>query len=487
MYMSYYNYDEPLEYADEDYDTIPEQNEPINSWTNICETCILPSTMQIISYMGIIIGFSFICHIGIVICYHLKTKKEWLLHIISISAGCGMLTVAVGTNSFIIIFFAIFSYLVFLLINLFPPFRKNIGVIMVICTILTLLCSEHIWKNQIAWEMIKGSAMVVNMKIISIAFEMQETVLKSQRAKNVPNILSFCGYIFTPANLIVGPWIPYSSYLYSIRLNPTKQFHMRRLMWVCFCCLLSLGFLNSSNCIVPYLFSNSSLVWVRIFRDAFAVRCSHYFVSFLSQASLITGGLLIHKDDKPNKWLGHMVTLPLHIEFPRSLSSAVRVWNVPMHKFLKEYIFRGIYKRFNSHLVAIFVTYLVSSLLHGQYLKIYLVLFSLAIFGFVESILRKKISIAFNACVTAQACRKPCHFKHCSSHGWQSDGAILVKLTNLLFSMVTIFHLAYIGAMMNESIAGEDTGFGVDLSLWSSVSYFNHWIVLLTYLLYLVI
>ncbi|XP_018782596.1 PREDICTED: protein-serine O-palmitoleoyltransferase porcupine isoform X3 [Bactrocera latifrons] len=228
------------------------------------------------------------------------------------------------------------------------------------------------------------------------------------------------------------------------------------------------------------------LIWIRIFRDAFAVRCSHYFVSFLSQASITAGGLCFDKGDKPNKWFGYMVTQPIHIEFPRSLSSVVRAWNIPMHKFLKEFIFRGIYKRFKSHFVAIFVTYLVSSLLHGQYFKIYLALFSLAIFGFVESKLRKKISIAFNACVTAEACQKPCNFKYCPSKGWRSDGALLVKLTNILFSLATIFHLAYIGAMM-ESIADEDNDFVNNLNVWSAVNFINHWLVLLTYALYLVI
>lgn len=487
MYLSYYNYDEPLEYTEEDYDTILEDSPAINMWTNICERCIIPSTMQIIWYIGVLIGFSFLCRMGFAFCYRFPNKKMWLLHLISTSAGCGMLIVAVGTNSFFIIFFAIFSYLVFHLVNLFSPLRKNIGVIMVICTILTQLCSEQIWKLQIAWEMIKGSIMIVNMKIISIAFEMEETVLKNERALIVPNVFSFFGYIFTPANLLIGPWVPYSSYLYSIRLNPIQQLRMRRVMWCCFCCFLSLGFINLSNCIIPNLVLNPPLTWVRIFRDAFAVRCSHYFVSFLSQASITAGGFSIYKDDKPNKWLGHMVTQPIHIEFPRSLSSVVRVWNIPMHKFLKEYIFRGIYKRFNSHFVAIFVTYVVSSLLHGQYLKIYLVLFSLAIFGFVESKLRKKISIAFNACVSAEPCQRPCRFKYCSSLGWRGDGAILVKLTNVLFSTVTIFHLAYLGAMMNESIADEDNDFGDDLNVWSTVNFINHWLVLLTYALYLVI
>ncbi|XP_069966249.1 protein-serine O-palmitoleoyltransferase porcupine [Bactrocera oleae] len=486
MYLSYYNYDEPLDYAEEEYDTILEENLSINSWTNLCESCIIPSTMQIIWYMAVLIGFSLLCRMGFVFCYHFPNKKEWLLHLISTSAGCGMLIVAVGTNSFLIIFFAIISYSIFHLVNLFSPFRKNIGVIMVICTILTQLCFEQIWKRQIAWQMIKGSIMVVNMKIISIAFEMEQTVLKSQRGIIVPNVFSFFGYIFTPANLIVGPWVPYSSYLYSIRLNPTQKFRMRRVMWCGFCCLLSLGFINLSNCIVPYLISDPRLIWVRIFRDALAVRCSHYFVSFLSQASISAGGLCLDKDDKPNKWLGYMITQPVYIEFPRSLSSVVRAWNIPMHKFLKEFIFRGIYKRFKSHFVAIFVTYLVSSLLHGQYLKIYLALFSLAIFGFVESQLRKKISNVFNACVTAEPCRKPCRFKYCPSQGWRSDCAILVKLTNLLFSMVTIFHLAYIGAMM-ESIADEDNDIADNLNVWSTVNFINHWIVLLTYALYLVI
>ncbi|XP_053948246.1 protein-serine O-palmitoleoyltransferase porcupine [Anastrepha ludens] len=489
MSYYYYNYDEQMDDGEMDYDTIFEENQPIYSWENTFETCIMPSTLQILRYMSILIGWSIIGRLALAVFSRIQTKNDWLLHIISTLAGSSVLIITMGKNSFILFFVAGISYMILHILHQFAACRKNIGVIMVIFTLSAQIGSELIWK-QVSWQIIKGSIMVTNMKIISVAFEMGYCALNSRQTVIVPNIFSFFGYIFMPATLIIGPWVPYSSYLYSIRPNPSPRIHMQWIIWCSLCSVLSLCFVNLSNCIVPLIFANNTPIWMRIFRDAFAVRCSHYFVSFLSQASIAAGGISLNMDIKPNAWLGHMVTEPLQIEFPRSLSTVVRKWNIPMHTFLKEHIFRGIYKRYDSQLLAIFVTYLVSSLLHGEYVKIYLVLISLAGFSCVEYTLRAKLANAFNACITANNCRKLCRFKYCPSHGWLRDGSILVKVANLLFSILAIFHLAYLGAIMNESTMEEDVpevrSF-VDLTTWSIVSFLNHWIALLTYLLYLII
>ncbi|XP_012158171.1 protein-serine O-palmitoleoyltransferase porcupine [Ceratitis capitata] len=425
--MSFYNYDEHdelMDYIEEDYETTYEEQG--RTWKETYESCIVPSTLQIIWYMLILIGCSFVCRFGVAVCRRFHTKNDLLLHSITIASGCSMLMIAVGNKWLIIAFFVIMSYAVLHLVNLFDSIRQYIGVIVLLITISTQLCCEFIWKQQVDWQMIKGSLMVSNMKIISIAFEIGK--LNSRNILIVPNIFSYFGYIFMPSNLLIGPWVPYSSYLQSLRPKAQLRLSLRWAIWCSLCSVLSLVFLNLSNCIVPLLFlSNQSFIWLSIFRNALSVRCSQYFVSFLSQASITAGGISLQRGEKPNKWLGPMITRPLNIEVPRSLSSAVKAWNIPMHLFLKEFIFSGVYERFNSHSVAILTTYFVSALLHGQYFKIYLVLFSLACFGFVEYKIRNKISVIFNACITSNGCRKPCHFKYCPSKGWRSDGAMFVR------------------------------------------------------------
>lgn len=490
MPYNYYYYDGHVDDADVDYDTIFEENRPIFEWRNTYETCVIPSTLQILWYISILIGWSFICRVGLAAFVRLQSRHEWILHTTSVFSGCCVLYITVGLNSLIIAFITGLSYLMFHLLNQLAFCRKNMGIIMLAFTLSIHLGAEVIWKRKLAWQVIKGSIMVAHMKIISVAFEIAESALKNQQNITVPDVFSFSGYIFMPSTLIIGPWIPFRTYLHSIHPK-TSLLHYRWVIWCLICSVLSLSFINLSNCIVPLIFSNQSPVWMRIFRDALTVRCSHYFVSFLSQASIAAGGISLSKESKANAWLGHMITKPLQIEFPRSLNTVVRSWNIPMHIFLKEHIFRGVYKRFRSQLLAIFITYLVSSLLHGEYLKIYLVLFSLATFGYIEYKLRLKIASAFNACVAANICRKPCHFKYCPSHGCRSDGSIIVQVVNISFSILTIFHLAYLGAVMNESTEEEDapeiTGYYDYLKAWSIVSYANHWIALFTYLLFLVI
>ncbi|XP_036318133.1 protein-serine O-palmitoleoyltransferase porcupine [Rhagoletis pomonella] len=490
MPYNYYYYDGQVDSAEVDYDSIFEENQPIYEWRNTYETCIIPSTLQILWYMSILIGWSFINRVGLAVFVRLQIRHEWILHTVSILPGSCILYITAGLNSLIIAFIAGLSYVMFLLLNRFAFCRKNMGIIMLAFTISVHLGSEVIWKRQLAWQVIKGSIMVANMKIISVAFEIAETALKSQQNITVPNVFSFLGYIFMPSTLIIGPWVPFSAYLHSIHQSPSIS-HYRWVVWCLLCSVLSLSFINLSNCIVPLIFSSQSPVWMRIFRDALAVRCSHYFVSFLSQASIASSGISLDKESKANAWLGHMITKPLNVEFPRSLNTVVRSWNIPMHIFLKEYIFRGVYKRFHSQLLAIFITYFVSSLLHGEYLKIYLVLLSLASFGYIEYKIRLKIASAFNACVAANICRNPCHYKYCPSHGWTSDGAVIVQLVNISFSILTIFHLAYLGAMMSDPTEEEDapeiTGYYDYLKAWSIVSYSNHWIALFTYVLFLAI
>lgn len=67
-----------------------------------------------------------------------------------------------------------------------------------------------------------------------------------------------------------------------------------------------------------------SLRWFLAYRDALSFRTSHYFVSYLSEATAITAGIETMT-----------VTRPFQIELPRSLVEVVINWNIPMHTWLK--------------------------------------------------------------------------------------------------------------------------------------------------------
>ena len=76
--------------------------------------------------------------------------------------------------------------------------------------------------------------------------------------------------------------------------------------------------------------------WISAYQAGLSFRASHYFVSFMSEASAVAAGFgwTPATPGLPGKW-GVPVTEPHNIEVPRSLSEVVVSWNIPMHKWLK--------------------------------------------------------------------------------------------------------------------------------------------------------
>lgn len=54
---------------------------------------------------------------------------------------------------------------------------------------------------------VSGSQMVVAMKVISLAFE-----LDRRKDNNLPGPAEFLGYVFFVGTVVFGPWISLSSY-----------------------------------------------------------------------------------------------------------------------------------------------------------------------------------------------------------------------------------------------------------------------------------
>lgn len=179
------------------------------------------------------------------------------------------------------------------------------------------------------------------------------------------------------------------------------------------------------------------------------------------------------------KIFGYVVSNPHKVEFPRSLVQVVVNWNIPMHNWLKQYVFR-IIKPYSAFL-AVLATYMISSLLHGINFQIAAVLLSLGFYTFIEYKLRQKLAIIYNSCTQANTCRSCDHEKQ--SMRW------LTLLINGIFSILTIFHLAYLGVMFETAFNVQEEGYSLQnvLQKWSKLDYLSHWIMFASYLFYLVI
>ena len=92
--------------------------------------------------------------------------------------------------------------------------------------------------------------------------------------------------------------------------------------------------------------------------------------------------------------------------------------------------------------LAIFTTYLASIMLHGLNFQLAAVLLSLGFYTYTEFSLRKKLADIFDASVAASR-EKDRSYKY-------PEGRFPVMCVNLVFGLLGIFNLAYLGVMFNQ-------------------------------------
>lgn len=165
------------------------------------------------------------------------------------------------------------------------------------------------------------------------------------------------------------------------------------------------------------------------------------------------------------------ITNPLKVELPRSLVEVVVHWNIPIHRWLKNYVFSPVRPIVGTPL-AILATYSISALLHGLNFQLAAVLLSLGLYSYVEHVLRAKLARIFDACIRARACRKDCQHSQRSQVFW-------VKITNLFFGTVAVFHLAYLGVGF-DSNDEESRGYSMNhvLGKWGKLGFSSHIVAL---------
>uniref|UniRef100_A0A8C5FCF9 Uncharacterized protein n=1 Tax=Gadus morhua TaxID=8049 RepID=A0A8C5FCF9_GADMO len=174
------------------------------------------------------------------------------------------------------------------------------------------------------------------------------------------------------------------------------------------------------------------------------------------------------------------VVKPLNVEFPRSMVVVVTSWNIPMSRWLNTYIFKNAVKL--GTFPAILVTYTASALLHGLSFHLGAVLLSLGFITYIEHVLRKKLAAVFSACILSRPCTADCSHRH--KKGW-------VMVVNVLFSLLAIFHLTYLGSMFDADMDDQaiEQGYLASHTLrrWSELNWASHWAVCVCFLFYCLI
>ncbi|XP_076177852.1 protein-serine O-palmitoleoyltransferase por isoform X2 [Ptiloglossa arizonensis] len=315
----------------------------------------------------------------------------------------------------------------------------------------------------IVWHKIRSVVLNMAMKTISVAIDKIDS-------NDLPNIFSYMGYTFCGVTCLFGPWISFKDYISVRYLNNKDKWWIMHAVQYAF---LSFIFLTISNCWTQWIVMDNSWKWLLAYRDALSFRTSHYFISYIASTVLLLGGF------------PHLLTIivkPLKVEFPRSLVQVVICWNLPMHFWLKTYIFRPSIN-YVGKFGAVTMTYLTSALLHGLNFQLAAVLLSLGFYTYVEFQLRSMLANTFDACIASKQCTK----NKCT-HTYNTRNSWWVFLTNLMFSGLSVFHLAYLGLMFDTSEL-QETGYSYihTIEKWSQLGYASHWVMFITYCIYFLI
>jgi len=485
------------------------------SVSEILEHCIEPTLTDGLKHMGKIIAWCFIFRMAT------QTTKvvPWLGHAASVVSGTVLASHFFGGGVFYILGLVMLGYIMLAVSN---KVRGLASAALVLG--YNIVCETWVAEPMI-WHMVRGAIMIVAMKIISLGFDMDAATAKSEKEesqsekgdehansengmdkkKNVktPNIknrgkkngrklseghvpdakedvilteepdltvmpgwFEFAGYCLCPGTVILGPWVSYKEYS---NIFKEPKWNITWLVKILFTVMFAFMFLTISTCWNPWLIPDSGWKWWLAYRDAMSFRASHYFVSFMSEASAIAAGFGGHMVGTQILW-HYTVTQPHNIEVPRSLVEVVVSWNLPMHRWLKQYVFKQTRTRLGPG-PAVVMTYLASTLLHGLSGQLAAVLLSLGFYTWVEHSIREKLSNIMDASIGARR-EADCRRKHREGSAW-------VILVNLLFGLLSMFHLAYLGVMFDQSSPDQVTGYSWShtMAKWKILDFTSHWVV----------
>jgi len=174
------------------------------------------------------------------------------------------------------------------------------------------------------------------------------------------------------------------------------------------------------------------------------------------------------------------IVKPSHIELPHSLVDVVVNWNLPMHYWLKIYVYIPMKQKY-GHFASVLVTYLASALLHGFNFQLSIVLFSIGLFAYVEYGFRRKLARILDACVAARACP---HRSSCDEHRY-SYWHPLTIIVNLFLCLLSLWHLTYLGQLFDGS-SQETIGYSWQhvLDKWAKLNFASHLVVIGTYVIF---
>eukprot|EP00066_Takifugu_rubripes_P011771 XP_011601037.1 PREDICTED: protein-cysteine N-palmitoyltransferase porcupine [Takifugu rubripes] len=422
--------------------------------------CLLPTAQQGLEQVWQLLVICLLCRL-----LWMLGLPSFVKHLSTVAGGFYVLYLFFELHMIWVVLLSLLCYL-FLFLCRHSTIR---GTFLSITVLIYLLLGELHMMDATKWHKMRGSQMVVAMKAISLAFDLDRGVVAS-----VPSPIEFMGYIYFVGTVIFGPWISFNSYKEALegrKLNLSWFFKVS-LSWV-----KSQVCLVVSNCVAPYLFPYFIPVygdkllrrWLLACENSLSFHFSNYFVGYLSETTTTLAGAGFSEEKENLKW-DLTVSKPLSVEFPRSMVEVVTSWNVPMSSFLHTYVFKSAVK-FGTF-AAVMVTYTASALLHGLSFHLGAVLISLGFITYVEHVLRKRLAVVLNACILTKKCPANCTHRN--------KKAFWVCVINIAFSVLAVVHLTYLGSVFSSS----DDITHHTIQKWSELSWTSHWVTFGCWILY---
>ncbi|KAG7220418.1 hypothetical protein INR49_018256 [Caranx melampygus] len=390
-------------------------------WQQLAESCGLITVQQGVQQVWRLLLLCLVCRL----CFRLVGVST-LKHVVSVLTGMYSLYLFFELHMLWVLLLSALCYLVLLL----SRHSSTKGLFLSAIVLVYLLVGELHLIDTVTWHKIRGSQMVVAMKAISLAFDLDRAAVGG-----LPSPAEFLGYVLFVGTVVFGPWISFSGYK-----NATEG---RKLswswLWSSFISLLKSQLcLLVSTCIAPYLFPLFIPIygnavtdkWLRAYENAVSFHFSNYFVGHLSEGTSMLAGAGFTEEKEHIKW-DMSVVKPLSVEMPRSMVQVVTSWNIPMSQWLKTYVFKNAMKL--GTFAAILVTYTASALLHDWW----------------------------------------------------------VMVLNLVFSALAIFHLTYLGSMFDPGVDEQEVEQGYaaihTIQRWSNLGWASHWVVFGSWVFYCLI
>ncbi|KAK9515916.1 hypothetical protein VZT92_026514 [Zoarces viviparus] len=434
----------------------------------LAESCGVSTVQQGFQQVWRLLLLCLICRL----CFRLGGVST-VKHVVSALSGVCGLFLFFELHMLWVLWLCALCYLVLLL----SRHSSSRGLFLSVVILIYLLVGELHLIDMVTWHKIRGSQMVVAMKAISLAFDLDRGTVGS-----LPSPAEFLGYVLFVGTVVFGPWISFSTYQNAIEGTELSWLWLRS---------SSLSLLKSqicllvSTCVAPYLFpllipiygSTVTQKWLHAYENAVSFHFSNYFVGHLSEGTSMLAGAGFTEEKDNIRW-DLRVVKPLSVEMPRSMVLVVTSWNIPMSRWLKTYAFKNAVKL--GTFPAILVTYTASALLHGLSFHLGAVLLSLGFITYVEHVLRKKLASIFSACILSRACTSDCSHQHKKEY-W-------VMLLNLVFSFLAIFHLTYLGSMFDPGVDEQEVEEGYaaihTIQRWSELNWASHWVVFACWVFY---